>query len=182
MVPAFVPSPAWSRVLAGILVDLIAAAPALPAVTQWTALNGRAVLGADPPPPAQRVLRRQELSRTCQGVRRLRLRHLRREGGSWHRTTPSSSPSRPRPWWRAARPCTRFSDLTQQLDYEAELAVIIGKPGRGITKAAALDHVWGYTIVNDVTAPRPATEAPAVVHRQVDGHVLPDGPVGGDGG
>jgi 2-keto-4-pentenoate hydratase/2-oxohepta-3-ene-1,7-dioic acid hydratase in catechol pathway len=45
-----------------------------------------------------------------------------------------------------------FADLTQQLDYEAELAVIIGRPGRGISKADALDHVWGYTIVNDVTA------------------------------
>ncbi|MER9943159.1 fumarylacetoacetate hydrolase family protein [Mesorhizobium sp. M0092] len=38
------------------------------------------------------------------------------------------------------------------IDYEAELAVIIGKGGRGISKAEAYDHVWGYTIVNDVTA------------------------------
>ncbi|MES0166579.1 fumarylacetoacetate hydrolase family protein [Mesorhizobium sp. M0027] len=38
------------------------------------------------------------------------------------------------------------------IDYEAELAVIIGKGGRGISKAKAYDHVWGYTIVNDVTA------------------------------
>jgi 2-keto-4-pentenoate hydratase/2-oxohepta-3-ene-1,7-dioic acid hydratase in catechol pathway len=45
-----------------------------------------------------------------------------------------------------------FADLTQQLDYEAELAIIIGRPGRSISKADALDHVWGYTIVNDVTA------------------------------
>jgi 2-keto-4-pentenoate hydratase/2-oxohepta-3-ene-1,7-dioic acid hydratase in catechol pathway len=45
-----------------------------------------------------------------------------------------------------------FPDLTQQLDYEAELAVIIGKGGRGISKADALNHVWGYTIVNDITA------------------------------
>jgi 2-keto-4-pentenoate hydratase/2-oxohepta-3-ene-1,7-dioic acid hydratase in catechol pathway len=45
-----------------------------------------------------------------------------------------------------------FSGITSQLDYEAELAVIIGKPGRGISKADALKHVWGYTIVNDVTA------------------------------
>jgi 2-keto-4-pentenoate hydratase/2-oxohepta-3-ene-1,7-dioic acid hydratase in catechol pathway len=42
--------------------------------------------------------------------------------------------------------------VSDQLDYEAELAVIIGKGGRGITKADALGHVWGYTIVNDVTA------------------------------
>lgn len=42
--------------------------------------------------------------------------------------------------------------VTNELDYEAELGVIIGKGGRGITKADALDHVWGYTIINDVTA------------------------------
>lgn len=45
-----------------------------------------------------------------------------------------------------------FADVTQQLDYEVELAVVIGKGGRGIAKADALAHVWGYTIVNDVTA------------------------------
>lgn len=38
------------------------------------------------------------------------------------------------------------------IDYEAELGVIIGKGGRGITKANAMNHVWGYTIINDVTA------------------------------
>jgi 2-keto-4-pentenoate hydratase/2-oxohepta-3-ene-1,7-dioic acid hydratase in catechol pathway len=43
-------------------------------------------------------------------------------------------------------------DLTRELDYEAELAVIIGRGGRGIAPADALRHVWGYTIVNDVTA------------------------------
>jgi len=43
------------------------------------------------------------------------------------------------------------SALTEQLDYEAELALIIGKGGRGITKAQAFDHVFGYTIANDIT-------------------------------
>lgn len=42
--------------------------------------------------------------------------------------------------------------VTSELDYEAELGVIIGKGGRGISKTNALDHVWGYTIINDVTA------------------------------
>lgn len=42
--------------------------------------------------------------------------------------------------------------VSDQLDYEAELAVIIGKGGRRIPHAEAMDHVWGYTIVNDVTA------------------------------
>jgi 2-keto-4-pentenoate hydratase/2-oxohepta-3-ene-1,7-dioic acid hydratase in catechol pathway len=44
------------------------------------------------------------------------------------------------------------SKLTQAFDYEIELGVIIGKAGRDIAAADALDHVFGYTIVNDVTA------------------------------
>jgi 2-keto-4-pentenoate hydratase/2-oxohepta-3-ene-1,7-dioic acid hydratase in catechol pathway len=44
------------------------------------------------------------------------------------------------------------TEVTQQLDYEAELAVVIGKAGRGIKKADAFKHVFGYTIVNDFTA------------------------------
>jgi 2-keto-4-pentenoate hydratase/2-oxohepta-3-ene-1,7-dioic acid hydratase in catechol pathway len=42
--------------------------------------------------------------------------------------------------------------VSTAIDYEAELAVIIGKGGKGISKADALNHVWGYTIINDVTA------------------------------
>jgi 2-keto-4-pentenoate hydratase/2-oxohepta-3-ene-1,7-dioic acid hydratase in catechol pathway len=41
---------------------------------------------------------------------------------------------------------------TQAVDYEAELAVIVGMGGRGIRPDDALSHVWGYTIINDVTA------------------------------
>lgn len=44
------------------------------------------------------------------------------------------------------------SGVTDALDYEVELAVIIGKGGKGISKADAMQHVWGYTIVNDATA------------------------------
>jgi 2-keto-4-pentenoate hydratase/2-oxohepta-3-ene-1,7-dioic acid hydratase in catechol pathway len=43
-------------------------------------------------------------------------------------------------------------DVSKAVDYEAELGVIIGKGGRGIRRENALDHVWGYTIINDVTA------------------------------
>jgi 2-keto-4-pentenoate hydratase/2-oxohepta-3-ene-1,7-dioic acid hydratase in catechol pathway len=42
--------------------------------------------------------------------------------------------------------------MSKKLDCETELAVVIGKPGRHIPAASALDHVFGYTIVNDVTA------------------------------
>ncbi len=42
--------------------------------------------------------------------------------------------------------------VSDAIDYEGELAVIIGKGGRGISRARAMEHVWGYTVVNDVTA------------------------------
>ena len=42
--------------------------------------------------------------------------------------------------------------LTKLLDYEVELAVVIGKAGRDIPKERAYEHVFGYTIANDVTA------------------------------
>jgi 2-keto-4-pentenoate hydratase/2-oxohepta-3-ene-1,7-dioic acid hydratase in catechol pathway len=42
--------------------------------------------------------------------------------------------------------------VSPAVDYEAELAVVIGKGGRGVSRVDALSHVWGYTIVNDVTA------------------------------
>lgn len=43
-------------------------------------------------------------------------------------------------------------DISAQIDYEAELAVVIGRGGINIPAARAMEHVWGYTIVNDVTA------------------------------
>jgi len=42
--------------------------------------------------------------------------------------------------------------VSEQIDYEAELTVVIGRGGRNIARADALAHVFGYTIVNDVTA------------------------------
>jgi 2-keto-4-pentenoate hydratase/2-oxohepta-3-ene-1,7-dioic acid hydratase in catechol pathway len=43
-------------------------------------------------------------------------------------------------------------DDTGTTDYEGEIAVVIGLGGRGITAEAAMDHVYGYTLVNDVTS------------------------------
>ena len=42
--------------------------------------------------------------------------------------------------------------ISAQIDYEAELAVVIGRGGCNIARADAMAHVFGYTIVNDVTA------------------------------
>lgn len=44
------------------------------------------------------------------------------------------------------------AEVSQQIDYESELAVVIGTGGRNISRANAMQHVFGYTIVNDVTA------------------------------
>ncbi len=43
-------------------------------------------------------------------------------------------------------------NVSQQIDYEAELLVVIGVQGKNISKANAMGHVYGYTVVNDVTA------------------------------
>ena len=42
--------------------------------------------------------------------------------------------------------------VTSQVDWEVELGVVIGTPGRNIAKADALAHVFGYTVINDVSA------------------------------
>ena len=46
----------------------------------------------------------------------------------------------------------RDEKVTQKLDYETELLIVIGKPGRHIPQARALEHIFGYSIMNDVTA------------------------------
>ena len=43
-------------------------------------------------------------------------------------------------------------ELATQVDYEAELAVVIGRPARRVSESEALDHVLGYTCLNDVSA------------------------------
>ncbi len=46
----------------------------------------------------------------------------------------------------------RDERVTKKLDYETELLIVIGKPGRHIPAARAHEHIWGYTVMNDVTA------------------------------
>ena len=43
-------------------------------------------------------------------------------------------------------------NVSDRMDYEVELGVVIGKAGRNITQADAVDHIFGFTIINDVTA------------------------------
>ena len=42
--------------------------------------------------------------------------------------------------------------VSEQIDYEAELLIIIGQGGKNIRAQDAMSHVWGYSIINDVTA------------------------------
>lgn len=45
-----------------------------------------------------------------------------------------------------------FTSLSECIDYEVELTLVIGKAGRNISRADAYDHIFGYTIINDITA------------------------------
>lgn len=42
--------------------------------------------------------------------------------------------------------------ITRQMDWEVELAVIIGKQAKGVSQASALDYVFGYSVMNDISA------------------------------
>jgi len=44
------------------------------------------------------------------------------------------------------------SQVSDKIDWEVELGVVIGRRGRNINRTGALDHVFGYTVVNDITA------------------------------
>ena len=48
--------------------------------------------------------------------------------------------------------CLPGAAVSEQIDYEAELGVVIGKGGKNIARADAMAHVFGYTAINDVTA------------------------------
>lgn len=52
-------------------------------------------------------------------------------------------PEAPIPW---------HPSVSTRIDWEAELAVVIGRPGRDIPEERALEHVFGYTIANDISA------------------------------
>lgn len=49
-------------------------------------------------------------------------------------------------------PCTHDPKVTKKLDYETELGIVIGRAGRHIPEHAAADHIYGYVVLNDLTA------------------------------
>lgn len=52
----------------------------------------------------------------------------------------------------AGAPIPLHTGITEKLDYEVELGLVIGRRGTNISEAAALDHIFGFTIINDITA------------------------------
>jgi 2-keto-4-pentenoate hydratase/2-oxohepta-3-ene-1,7-dioic acid hydratase in catechol pathway len=66
--------------------------------------------------------------------------------------------------------------LTSQLDWEVELAVVIGKKGKYVAKADALDYVFGYTVINDISARDCRREGQWIVSKGQD-TFAPMGPI-----
>ncbi len=66
--------------------------------------------------------------------------------------------------------------LTEQLDWEVELAVVIGKKGKYVSKADAMDYVFGYTVINDISARDCRREGQWIVSKGQD-TFAPMGPV-----
>lgn len=71
---------------------------------------------------------------------------------------PSQVPQHPIYFTKVAYPTSgpgdtilNYKDLTDSLDYEVELAVIVGKKGKNIPKEDAHDYIFGYTVANDIT-------------------------------
>lgn len=69
------------------------------------------------------------------------------------------APDYPIYFTKAAYPCNhhmgtilRHPGITEKIDYEAELAIVIGKRGMNISAENAMDYVFGYTIGNDISA------------------------------
>ncbi len=151
----FVPASGLVPGFAGDLVDLIAQVPspvqALGGITAWQSLAGHRLL-APIPSPRRNIF--------CVGKNyHEHAAEFAHSGFDTSAAKGETAPEFPVVFTKppssviadgeAVQP---FAEVTQQLDYEAELAVVIGRPGRGITRADALAHVWGYTIVNDITA------------------------------
>lgn len=66
--------------------------------------------------------------------------------------------------------------LTEQLDWEVELAVVIGKKGKYVPKAEAMDYVFGYTVINDISARDCRREGQWIVSKGQD-TFAPMGPI-----
>jgi len=92
---------------------------------------------------------------------RAHIQELQRPGSTIATNRKDSVPEKPIFFTKATSsvigpdaPIPASQDPTSTTDYEGELAVVIGLGGRGIPRADAMRHVFGYTILNDVTSRR----------------------------
>lgn len=84
--------------------------------------------------------------------------HFEESKGKREGQDPDERPSHPTFFTKAPRTIIGPLDdiecdftMSNQWDYEAEIALIIGKPGKDITEEAAFDHVFGMTLANDIS-------------------------------
>lgn len=54
--------------------------------------------------------------------------------------------------WLAHSVIPRCTATEDSADYESELAIVIGRPAKNVSEAAAMDYVLGYTAANDISA------------------------------
>jgi 2-keto-4-pentenoate hydratase/2-oxohepta-3-ene-1,7-dioic acid hydratase in catechol pathway len=130
------------------LKSLIAAGPAALAAARAAAKSGKvpaARLALDAVRPALPIERPGKI--ICVG---LNYALHAKEGGHAIPTYPSFFLRVPTSLVAAKAPVIR-PKASVQLDYECELAIVIGRKGRHIPEPAALDHVFGYTLFNDVS-------------------------------
>lgn len=74
------------------------------------------------------------------------------------------------------------SDLTDSLDYEAELAFIVGKDAKDVAEEDVEEYIFGYTIINDVSAREVQTRHKQWYFEKMSGQVYADGTVDCDCG
>jgi 2-keto-4-pentenoate hydratase/2-oxohepta-3-ene-1,7-dioic acid hydratase in catechol pathway len=136
-----------------VVLDLSAHVPDL------TALFGRSLEGLDGPPLSRDAVRLHAPYRPGKiiGVGLNYVEHV--EESSRSLDTAKELPDRPVLFSKPPsavigpdEPIQHNGNLTQQLDWECELAVIIGRRATRVSTADALDHVFGYSIMNDISA------------------------------
>lgn len=122
----------------------------------WTA----ALEGAEPVPLSEAALR-APIPRPRQDIICLGINYLAHAEESARYNGEAFAKERPIPIYFSKRvteavPPEGFIEshpgLVERLDYEAELAVIIGRTARNISAAEAADYIFGYTVINDVSA------------------------------
>ncbi len=97
------------------------------------------------------LLRRRQLCRPC---RRDGAPHEPAAGprSAYARASRHGTSSRRRARWPIPGATVKISDVSEQVDWEVELAAVIGRTAKNVSEAKALDYVAGYTIANDLSA------------------------------